>query len=80
MAGFAGAPEPAEVLARCCAEALGAQQSFASWCHEYVYNADSIRALNTYLARQNRMAPVMAALRSRALVEQFAALSYRLLP
>jgi hypothetical protein len=52
--GIKGAPDCAEVLARCCAEGVGAECSFEQWCGDCGYeNTDSRAALATYLACQD---------------------------
>lgn len=45
---FAKTCNPAEVLARVCADAKSAEQPFEYWAGDFGYDTDSIKALTTY--------------------------------
>lgn len=46
------APHAADVLYALLLDSDAAQMTFATWCNEYGYDADSRKALDTYLACQ----------------------------
>lgn len=77
--GIKGSPCAWEVLARVCAEAEDANQSFDDWCGCFGYEADSRKALEIYLSCQSGGAKVLKIMGvTRTLMGRLAELSNRL--
>lgn len=70
-------PNPAEVLASICREALDSEQTFADWCANFGYEEDSRKAESIYRTCQDNAARVRK-LVTRQQMEKLAELSNQL--